>query len=131
MGDLERALRDDLDAAAARAMAVLDPIRVVIENYPEGQFEPCSAPPRRSRNKREFKFARRVFISTRRLYGEPGEGFFRLVPGGEMRLRHAFIIKCERIEKDATGAVTTIYATYDPATKSGTGGRNVRERFTG
>ena len=56
----------------------------------------------------------------------PVKGFFRLAPGTEVRLRHAFIIKCERIEKDAAGNVTTIYATYDPATKSGTGGRNVK-----
>ncbi len=129
MGDLERALRDDLDAVAARGMAVLDPIRVVIENYPEGQFEECSAPVHphdESRGKRSFKFCREVFIERDDFMENPVKGFFRLVPGGEVRLRHAFIIKCERIEKDAAGNIATIYATYDPATKSGTGGRNVK-----
>ena len=129
MADLERALRDDLDATAARAMAVLDPIRVVIENYPEGQFELCSAPVHphdEARGRRDFKFAREVFIEREDFMEVPSKGFFRLVPGGEVRLRHAFIIKCERIEKDGAGSVTTIYASYDPATKSGTGGRNVK-----
>ena len=129
MADLERALRDDLDATAARAMVVLDPIRVVIENYSEGQFELCSAPVHphdEARGRRDFKFAREVFIEREDFMEVPSKGFFRLVPGGEVRLRHAFIIKCERIEKDPAGNVTTIYATYDPATKSGTGGRNVK-----
>ena len=129
MADLERALRDDLDATAARAMVVLDPIRVVIENYSEGQFELCSAPVHphdETRGRRDFKFAREVFIEREDFMEVPSKGFFRLVPGGEVRLRHAFIIKCERIEKDAAGNVTTIYATYDAATKSGTGGRNVK-----
>lgn len=129
MADLERALRDDLDATAARAMAVLDPIRVVIENYPEGQFELCSAPVHphdEARGRRDFKFAREVFIEREDFMEVPSKGFFRLVPGGEVRLRHAFIIKCERIEKDGAGNITTIYASYDPATKSGTGGRNVK-----
>ncbi len=129
MADLERALRDDLDATAARAMAVLDPIRVVIENYPEGHAEICSAPVHphdETRGRREFKFAREVFIEREDFMEVPSKGFFRLVPGGEVRLRHAFIIKCERIEKDSAGNVSTIYATYDPATKSGSGGRNVK-----
>ena len=129
MADLERALRDDLDATAARAMAVLDPIRVVIENYPEGQFELCSAPVHphdEARGRRDFKFAREVFIEREDFMEVPSKGFFRLVPGGEVRLRHAFIIKCERTEKDEAGNVTTIFASYDPATKSGTGGRNVK-----
>lgn len=129
MGDLERALRDDLDAVAARAMAVLDPIRVVIENYPDGHSEECSAPVHphdESRGRRSFRFCREVFIERDDFMEHPVKGFFRLVPGGEVRLRYAYIIKCERIEKDAAGNITTIYATYDPATKSGTGGRNVK-----
>ncbi len=129
MADLERALRDDLDATALRAMAVLDPVRVVIENYPEGQTEECSAPINphdENAGRRSFKFAREVFIEREDFMENPVKGFFRLAPGTEVRLRHAFIIKCERIEKDAAGNVTTIFATYDPATKSGTGGRNVK-----
>ncbi len=129
MADLERALRDDLDATAMRAMAVLDPVRVVIENYPEGQSEECSAPINphdEALGRRNFKFCREVFIEREDFMETPVKGFFRLAPGTEVRLRHAFIIKCERIEKDAAGNVTTIYATYDPATKSGTGGRNVK-----
>ena len=128
--DLERALRDDLDATASRAMAVLDPVRVVIENYPEGQTEDCSAPVNphdETRGRRSFKFAREVFIEREDFMENPVKGFFRLLPGGEVRLRYAFIIKCERIETDTAGRVTTIYASYDAATKSGTpGGRNVK-----
>ncbi len=129
MADLERALRDNLDATAMRAMAVLDPVHVVIENYPKDTFEACSAkvnPHDDAAGERHFKFARDVFIERQDFMENPVKGFFRLVPGGEVRLRHGFIIKCERIEKDAAGNVTTIFATYDPATKSGSGGRNVK-----
>jgi glutaminyl-tRNA synthetase len=130
MADLEGALREDLDPVAARAMVVLDPIRVVIENWPEGKTEICSAPvhPKdETRGRREFEFSREVFIEREDFMEEPVKGFFRLVPGGEVRLRYGYIVKCERIEKDASGKVETIYASYDPATKSGTpGGRNVK-----
>jgi glutaminyl-tRNA synthetase len=130
MADLERALRDDLDAIAKRAMAVLDPIRVVIENYPEGQSEDCTAkvnPHDETCGVRRFKFSREVLIEREDFMETPSKGFFRLVPGGEVRLRYGYIIKCERFEKDAAGRVTTIYASFDPATKSGTaGGRNVK-----
>jgi glutaminyl-tRNA synthetase len=130
IADLEGALREDLDPVAARAMVVLDPIRVLIENWPEGKTETCSAPvhPKdEARGRREFQFGRELFIEREDFMEEPVKGFFRLVPGGEVRLRYGYIVKCERIEKDASGKVTTIYASYDPATKSGTpGGRNVK-----
>ncbi len=130
MIELERALREDLDATAARAMVVLDPIRVVIENWPEGHVELCSAPVHphdESRGRRTFEISREVFIEREDFMEIPSKGFFRLVPGGEVRLRYGYIIKCERVEKDENGRVTTIVASYDPATKSGTqGGRNVK-----
>lgn len=130
MADLEGALREDLDPVAARAMVVLDPIRVVIENWPEGQTEECSAPvhPKdESRGRRTFQFSREVFIEREDFMETPAKGFFRLAPGTEVRLRYGYIIKCERVEKDASGNVATIFASYDPATKSGTpGGRNVK-----
>jgi glutaminyl-tRNA synthetase len=130
VADLERALREDLDATAARAMVVLDPVRVVIENWAEGKTETCSAaihPHDESRGHREFQLSREVFIEREDFMETPSKGFFRLAPGGEVRLRYGYIIKCERIDKDASGKVTTIYASYDPETKSGTsGGRNVK-----
>ena len=86
----------------------------------------AGASARRVTRQAQFKFCARVFIERDDFMENPVKGFFRLVPGGEVRLRHAFIIKCERIEKDAAGNIATIYATYDPATKSGTGGRNVK-----
>ncbi|MGL4234055.1 MAG: glutamine--tRNA ligase, partial [Casimicrobium sp.] len=130
MADLERALREDLDVKAARAMAVLDPVKVVIENWPADRSEICTAPVHphdEGRGQRKFRFGREVFIERDDFMEVPAKGFFRLVPGGEVRLRYGYIIKCERIEKDAEGKITTIYATYDPHTKSGTpGGRNVK-----
>lgn len=130
MADLEGALREDLDPVAARAMVVLDPIRVVIENWPEGKTEDCSAPvhPKdEARGRRTFQISREVFIEREDFMETPAKGFFRLAPGAEVRLRYGYIIKCERFEKNAQGKVTTIYASYDPATKSGTpGGRNVK-----
>jgi glutaminyl-tRNA synthetase len=130
VADLERALREDLDATAARAMVVLDPIRVVIENWAEGNTEPCSAPIHphdELRGRREFQLSREVFIEREDFMETPSKGFFRLTPGGEVRLRYGYIIKCERVDKDVNGNPTTIYASYDPATKSGTaGGRNVK-----
>lgn len=130
MNDLDRALREDLDASASRAMVVLNPIKLVIENYPEGQTENCSAPVNphdETRGRRQFKFAREVFIEREDFMENPEKGFFRLMPGGEVRLRYGYIVKCERIEKDATGKLTTIFASFDPATKSGTpGSRNVK-----
>ena len=128
--ELERALREDLDQKAARGMAVLDPIKVVIENWPEGHTEVCNAPVHphdEARGRREFKVGREVYIERDDFMAEPVKGFHRLVPGGEVRLRYAYIIKCERFETDSQGRVTTIYASYDPSTKSGTpGGRNVK-----
>jgi glutaminyl-tRNA synthetase len=130
MADLERALREDLDATAPRGMAVIDPIKVVIENWSVDHVESCSAPfhpHHEALGRREFKIGREVFIEREDFMEVPSKGFFRLTPGGEVRLRYGYIIKCERIEKDAAGNVTTIFASYDPATKSGTpGGRNVK-----
>jgi len=130
MGELERALRDDLDSKAPRAMAVVDPLRVVIETWPDGLTERLSAPIHphdESRGRREFLLARELWIERDDFREVPEKGFFRLVPGGEVRLRYGYIIRCERVEKDASGRVTTIYASHDPTTRSGTPGvRNVK-----
>ncbi|MCS6997537.1 MAG: glutamine--tRNA ligase/YqeY domain fusion protein [Casimicrobiaceae bacterium] len=130
MVELERALREDLDPKAPRAMAVVDPLRVVIENWPADRVERCTAPVHPQEpalGRREFVFAREVWIERDDFRIDPEPGFIRLVPGGEVRLRYAYIIRCERFETDASGRVSTVYATYDPATKSGTPGvRNVK-----
>jgi glutaminyl-tRNA synthetase len=130
IAELERALREDLDLKAPRGMAVLDPIKVVVENWPEDHTEVCSAPVNphdETQGRRKFRFVRELYIERDDFMETPSKGFFRLVPGGEVRLRYGYIIKCERFEKDESGKVTTIYATYDPAAKSGTpGSRNVK-----
>jgi glutaminyl-tRNA synthetase len=124
LGSLESCIRDDLNDNAERRFAVLDPLRVVIENYPEGQVERMVAsnhPNRPELGSREIPFAREVWIERDDFMEDAPGKFFRLKPGGEVRLRYAYIIKCERIEKDADGQVTTVYCSYDPDTRSGTG----------
>jgi glutaminyl-tRNA synthetase len=127
---LEQCLRDDLEAKARRISAVIDPIKVVIENCAVGTKEPCVAAfhpsDDESAAKRTMHFTREVYIDRADFEEVPPKGYFRLSPGAEVRLRHAYIIKCERMEKDASGRVTTLFCTYDPATKSGSGGRNVK-----
>jgi glutaminyl-tRNA synthetase len=127
---LEQTLRDDLEPVAKRINAIVDPVKVVIENCASAVREPCTAafhpsePP--DAPKRTMHFSREVWIDRSDFEETPPKGYFRLSPGAEVRLRYAYIIKCERIEKDASGQITTIYCSYDPATKSGSGGRNVK-----
>jgi glutaminyl-tRNA synthetase len=127
---LEQILRDDLEPHAKRVSAIIEPIKVVIENCAAGTKEVCTAAFHPSdapeAPKRTMHFAREVWIERSDFEETPPKGYFRLSPGAEVRLRHAYIIKCERIEKDANGNITTLYCTYDPATKSGSGGRNVK-----
>jgi len=124
LGSLESCIRDDLNERAERRFAVLDPLKVVIESYPEGQIEMMDAanhPNRPELGTREIPFSREIWIERDDFMEDAPNKFFRLKPGGEVRLRYAYIIRCERIEKDADGNVTTVYCSHDPATRSGTG----------
>jgi glutaminyl-tRNA synthetase len=129
---LEHVLRDDLNKRALRVMAVLNPLKVVIENYPEGQTEELPAinnPEDESAGSRMIPFSREIYIERDDFDENPPKKFFRLAPGREVRLKHAYFIKCEKIIKDEnTGEITELRCTYDPATKSGSAadGRKVK-----
>ena len=120
---LEHCLREDLNKRAPRVMAVLRPLKVVIDNYPEGQTEKLEAinnPEDANMGTRTIPFSRELFIERDDFREVPPKKFFRLAPGREVRLKHAYIIKCERIVKDdKTGEVVELHCTYDPETKSG------------
>jgi glutaminyl-tRNA synthetase len=120
---LEHCLREDLNKRARRVMAVLRPIKVVLENYPEGRVEELEAvnnPEDASMGTRKVPFSRELYIERDDFREEPPKGFFRLSPGKEVRLRYAYIIKCIGVVKDpGTGAVTELRCTYDPETRSG------------
>ena len=120
---LEHSLREDLNKRAPRVMAVLRPIKVVLENYPEGQVEELIAvnnPEDPAMGTRKVPFSRTLYIEKDDFREEPPKGFFRLSPGKEVRLRYGYIIKCIGVEKDpATGEVRELRCTYDPETKSG------------
>jgi glutaminyl-tRNA synthetase len=124
LGALESCIRDDLNENAERRFAVLDPLKLVIENYPEDQVEMMAAanhPNRPELGSREIPFSREVWIERDDFMEDAPRKFFRLKPGGEVRLRYAYIVRCERIEKDADGRVSTVYCSYDSDTRSGTG----------
>ena len=129
---LEHCLREDLNKRAPRVMAVLRPIKVVLENYPEGQVEELDAvnnPEDPAMGTRKVPFSRVLYIEQDDFREEPPKGFFRLSPGKEVRLRYAYIINCIGVEKDpATGEVRELRCIYDPATKSGSsqGSRKVK-----
>jgi glutaminyl-tRNA synthetase len=119
---LENSVREDLNRTAARRMAVLKPIKVVLDNYPENQVEQLEAinnPEDPAAGKREIPFSRELYIETDDFREDAPKKFFRLVPGGEVRLRYAYIIKCVSVTKDAAGNITELHCTYDPETKSG------------
>ena len=120
---LEHCLREDLNKRAPRVMAVLRPLKIVIENYPEGQVEELEAvnnPEDPTMGTRKVPFSRELYIEQEDFREEPPKGFFRLSPGREVRLRYAYIIKCEKVIKNPdTGIVTERRCTYDPDTKSG------------
>jgi len=132
MGILEAAIRDDLNVVAPRTMAVIDPIKVIIENYPEGQVESIQAPvhpQNETMGKREIFFGKEIYIDRADFQPEaPNRKFMRLALDKEVRLRNSYIIKGERFETDADGNVTTVYATYDPETlgKNPADGRKVK-----
>ncbi|EJL72156.1 glutamine--tRNA ligase/YqeY domain fusion protein [Chryseobacterium populi] len=121
---LDFSVREDLNKVAKRVMAVVDPIKLVIENYPEGKeewVETENNPEKEGAGTREIPFSRELYIEREDFKEEANNKFFRLKLGGEVRLKSAYIIKAERVEKDENGEITTIYATYDEKSKSGSG----------
>ena len=120
---LEHAVREDLNRRAPRVMGVLDPLRVVIENYPEGeseQFEVANNPEDDAAGTRQVPFSRVLYIERDDFREDPPKKFFRLAPGREVRLRGAYFITCKDVVKDpATGAIVELRCTYDPATRGG------------
>ncbi|MBI4788498.1 MAG: glutamine--tRNA ligase/YqeY domain fusion protein [Chloroflexi bacterium] len=127
---LEHCVRDDLNRRAPRAMAVLHPLKVVIENYPEGQVEELEAvnnPEDAAMGTRKVPFARELWIEQDDFREDPPNKYFRLSPGAEVRLRYAYIIKCVGVVHDErTGEVIAVRCTYDPATRGGTADRKVK-----
>jgi glutaminyl-tRNA synthetase len=123
VGRLENAIRDDLNRRALRRMAVLRPLKVVIENYPEGKTEELdviNSPEDAAAGTRKVPFSRELYLERDDFMEEPPKGFFRLAPGREVRLRAAYFVKCTSVVKDpATGQVTELRCTYDPATRGG------------
>ena len=131
MSWLEDSLREDLNKVAERRMAVLRPLKVVIENFPEGQVEELDAvnnPEDESAGTRKVPFSREIYIEQTDFMEDPPKKFFRLGPGREVRLRYAYFLKCEDVIKDDDGNVVELRCTYDPETKGGKApdGRKVR-----
>ena len=119
---LEYSIREDLNKQAARVMAVLHPLKVVLTNFPEGQVEEMSAvnnPEDPNAGSRQVSFSRVIYIEHDDFMENPSKKFFRLSPGSEVRLRYAYIIKCTNVVKDEKGAVVELHCTIDPETKSG------------
>jgi glutaminyl-tRNA synthetase len=128
---LEDALREDLNRRAPRVLGVLRPLKVVIDNYPEGQTEELDAvnnPEDPSAGTRKLPFSRVLYIEQDDFREEPPKQFFRLAPGREVRLRWAYFVKCDKVVKDAAGHVVELHCTYDPATRGGNApdGRKVK-----
>ncbi len=127
---LEDCMREHLNEVAPRRVAVLDPVRLVIDNYPAERSEDCHPPNHPQRPElgiRAIPFSRELWIEREDVTDVPPKGYFRLFPGNEVRLRYAFLVKCVGVEKDAAGRITAVHCTYDPATKSGTPGAESRK----
>ena len=128
---LEYCIREDLKLKKPRLMAVLDPVKLVIDNYPEGQIEELEIPNNLENpelGSRKVPFCREVYIEREDFMEEPPKKYFRMFPGNEVRLMGAYFVKCTGCEKDENGNVTVVHGTYDPETKSGSGfeGRKVK-----
>jgi len=131
---LEHSLRDDLNKKAPRVMAVLDPLKLVITNYPEDKEEFLSIennPEDESMGNREIPFSREIFIEKDDFMEDAPKKFFRLTNGGEVRLKAAYIIKCEEVIKDNEGNITELRCTYDPDTRSGSGTEASKRKVKG
>ena len=128
---LDFSIREHLNKTAQRRMAVLRPLKIVIENYPEGQSEELEAlnhPDNPAAGTRRLRFGRELYIERDDFMETPPKKFFRLSPGAEVRLRYAYFIKCHEVKKDRGGEVVELRCTYDPATKGGNApdGRKVK-----
>ena len=128
---LEYCIREDLKLKKPRMMAVLDPVKLVIDNYPEGEIEYLDAPnnlENESLGSRKVPFGRELYIEREDFMEEPPKKYFRLFPGNEVRLMNAYFVKCVDYEKDADGNITVIHCTYDPASRGGNSpdGRKVK-----
>ena len=128
---LEYCIREDLKLKRSRMMAVLDPIKLVITNYPEGQIEYLDVVNNQENDalgSRKVPFGRELYIDREDIMIEPPKKYFRLYPGNEVRLMNAYFVKCEEYITDEAGKVTEIHCTYDPETKCGSGftGRKVK-----
>ncbi len=131
---LEFSVRDHLNKIAPRVFAVIDPVKVIIENYPDNQVEELEIennPEDETAGTRIVPFTREIYIEREDFMEEAPKKFFRLSLGNEVRLKGAYFIKAERVEKDAEGNITTIYATYDPETKSGSGTEASKRKVKG
>lgn len=131
MGLLESCLRDDLNEKAHRVMGVLKPLKVTIENYPEGQTETLTAknhPQKEEMGTRAISFSRTLYVEQDDFMEAPPKKFFRLGPGREVRLRYAYLVTCKQVIKDASGRVVELICTYDPETRGGNApdGRKVK-----
>jgi len=127
---LEDCMREHLNEVAPRRIAVLDPVKLVIDNYPEGRQEECHPPNHPQKPElgtRTVPFSRELWIEREDVTDSPPKGYFRLFPGNEVRLRYAFVVKCISVEKDAAGRIRAVRCTYDPDTKSGTPGAEKRK----
>jgi glutaminyl-tRNA synthetase len=119
---LEHSIRDHLNKIAERRMAVLNPLKIVFTNYPEGKVEQLEAinnPEDPNAGTRQVPFSREIYIERDDFMENPPKKFFRLAPGGEVRLRYAYIIKCEKVIKNANGEITELQCTIDPDSKAG------------
>ncbi len=133
VGLLEFILREDLNRITPRMMAVLDPVKLVITNYPDGKsenIELVNNPEDAEAGSRNVSFSKNLFIEREDFMADPPKKFFRLGPEREVRLKGAYVVKCESFEQDAEGNVTTIYCTYDPETRSGTGSHQPKVKGT-
>ena len=133
MSLLENCVREDLNVRAGRAMAVLNPLKVVLTNYPAEQTELLAAanhPDRPDLGERQLPFGRELWIEQDDFLEDAPKKFFRLRPGGEVRLRYGYIIRCNELIKDADGRVTEVHCTYDPETRSGMSGAERKVKGT-
>ena len=133
MALLESAVRDDLNKRATRVSAVIDPVKLVITNYPEGQvesFEAIDNPEDPNSATHTIEFSRELWMEREDFMEDAPKKYFRMTPGQEVRLKNAYIVKCTGCEKDENGNVTTVYAEYDPETKTGLPGSNRKVKGT-
>ena len=128
---LEYCIREDLKLKKPRMMAIVDPVKVIIDNYPEGQveyFDVVNNPENEELGTRKVPFSREIYIEREDFMEEPPKKYFRMFPGNEVRLMNAYFVTCNSFVKDENGNVTEIHCTYDPETRSGSGftGRKVK-----